>query len=84
MPMLLHMMIIGVWGVTLVSHTRRLLRLARVAQLRHWEETRLRMGFNRIWWWLGKDEFWSDVRSDCLKAIEISLMIFIIAWGMSQ
>jgi hypothetical protein len=84
MPMLLHLMIIGVWGVTLVSHTRRLLRLACVAQLRRWEETRLRMGFKRIWWWLGQDEFWLGVRNDSLKAIEISLMIFMIAWGMSQ
>jgi hypothetical protein len=84
MPVLLHLVMIGVWGITLVSHTRRLFRLARVAQLRNWEDTRLRMGLNRIWWWLGQNEFWVGVKADCLKALEISLMIFLIAWGMSQ
>lgn len=82
MPMLLHLMLAGVWASTLVIHTRRLFRLACVEQLRNWEETRLRSGFNRIWWWLGQDEFWAGVRPDCLRAIEITTMIFVIAWGM--
>lgn len=85
MPVLLHLVMISVWGLTLVSSTRRLLRLAKVAQLRNWEEeTRLRRGWNRIWWWLGQDTFWAGVRIDALKAIEISLIIFLIAWGMGR
>jgi len=45
MPVLLHLVMISVWGLTLVSSTRRLLRLAKVAQLRNWgEEIRLRGG----------------------------------------
>jgi hypothetical protein len=83
MPLLLHLMIAGVWASTLVIHTRRLFRLARVEQLRNWEERRVRSGLNRIWWWLGQDEFWRGVLPDCLRAIEISALIFIIALGMS-
>lgn len=84
MPLLLHLVMTSVWGMTFVIHTRRLLRLARVEQLRNWEQTRVRVGLNRIWWWLGQDEFWHGVMPDCLKAVEVSVMIFLIAWGMSQ
>lgn len=82
MPLLLHLVIAGVWASTLINHTRRLFRLACVEQLRNWEEERVRSGLNRIWWWLGKDEFWNEVQADCVKAIEITLLIFLIAWGM--
>jgi hypothetical protein len=83
MALLLQLMIAGVWATTLVMQTRRLFRLACVAQLRQWEEVRLRSGINRIWWWLGQDEYWRGVQPDCLKAIELSLMIFLIGWGMT-
>jgi hypothetical protein len=83
MPMFLHLVMVGVWGVTLVAHMRRLFRLACVNQLRNWEDTRVRMGLNRIWWWLGQDEFWRGMRYDCMKALEVSLLIFMLAWGMS-
>lgn len=84
MSVVLHLLIVGVWGLTLVTHTRRLLRLARVEQLRNWGDEARRLGLNRIWWWLGQDEFWHGVRLDCLKAIEVTVMIFLIAWGMGQ
>ncbi|MFV9507661.1 MAG: hypothetical protein AB4911_24180 [Oscillochloridaceae bacterium umkhey_bin13] len=84
MPLLLHLVMMGVWSMTVAIHTRRLLRLARVEQLRNWEDTRVRMGMSRIWWWLGQDEFWRGVMPDCLKAVEVSVMIFLIAWGMSH
>lgn len=83
MALLLQLIIAGVWASTIVVHTRRLFRLACVAQLQKWENIRLRSGLNRIWWWLGKDEFWNGVRADSQRAIEISLMIFLIAWGLS-
>jgi hypothetical protein len=84
MPMLLQLLLAGVWASTVVIHTRRLFRLACVAQLRRWEEERLRSGLNRLWWWLGQDEFWDDVRRDSLRAIELTTMIFLIAWGMAS
>lgn len=85
MPLLLHLMMAGVWASTVVVHTRRLFRLARVEQLARWEnEVRLRSGVNRIWWWLGQHEYWRGVIPDCLRAMEITVMIFLIAWGMSQ
>ncbi|GAB4446070.1 MAG: hypothetical protein OHK0015_48960 [Chloroflexi bacterium OHK40] len=82
MALLLHLMLAGVWASTIVIHTRRLFRLACVEQLRRWEDERVRTGLNRIWWWLGQDEFWRGVLPDSLRAIEITTMIFIIAWGL--
>ncbi|MGQ9926159.1 MAG: hypothetical protein ACUVS4_04725 [Chloroflexaceae bacterium] len=85
MPLLLHLMMAGVWASTVVIHTRRLFRLARVEQLARWEDhVRLRSGANRIWWWLGQQEFWHGVIPDCVRAMEITAMIFLIAWGMSR
>lgn len=83
MTLLVQLIIVWVWSMTFVIHTRRLLRLARVEQLRHWDDSRRRR-LNRIWWWLGQDEFWHGVRPDCLKAIELTIMIFLLAWGMSR
>lgn len=82
MAMLLNLMLAAIWASTLVIHTRRLFRLACVEQLRRWEAERLRSGLNRIWWWLGQDEFWRGVTPDCLRAIELTAMIFVIAVGM--
>lgn len=84
MALLLQFVIAAVWASTVIVHTRRLFRLACVTQLRRWDDqVRLRSGLNRVWWWLGQEEFWRDVRPDCLRAIEVSLMIFLIAWGGS-
>ncbi len=84
MSVLLQLMMVGVWCTTFVMQTRRLLRLARVEQLRNWGDDARRMGLNRIWWWLGQNEFWHGVRPDCMKAIELTAMIFLLAWGISQ
>lgn len=83
MATLFQLIIAGVWAGTLVTHTRRLFRLACVAQLRAWERQPVRSGLSRVWWWLGKDEFWDAVRIDCLRAIELTAMIGLIAWGMA-
>jgi hypothetical protein len=83
MPVLLQLLLAGVWASTVIVHMRRLFRLACVAQLRNWEEVRLRSGWNRIWWWLGQDEFWTRVRYDTWQAIQVTLMIFLIAWSFS-
>lgn len=84
MSVLLQLLVVGVWGLTLVTSTRRLLRLARVGQLRNWGDDARRYGRSRIWWWLGQDEFWHGVRLDSLKALELTAMIFLLAWGISQ
>jgi hypothetical protein len=83
MALLFQLLIAGVWASTVIVHTRRLFRLAHVAQLSRWEDVRLRSGVNRLWYWLGQDEFWRGVQPDCVRAIEVSLMVFLIAWGMS-
>jgi hypothetical protein len=83
MALLLQLMIAVVWATTLILQTRRLFRLACVAQLREWQEVRLRSGLNRIWWWLGQQEYWRGVRIDCIKAIELSLMVFLIGLGLA-
>ncbi|NJM05774.1 hypothetical protein HC891_05625, partial [Candidatus Gracilibacteria bacterium] len=49
----LQLMVVCVWAATMTVHTRRLLRLACVEQLRRWEGLRVRSSLNRIWWWLG-------------------------------
>jgi hypothetical protein len=85
MAVLLQSVIAGIWMFALITHTRRLLRLARVEQLRNWGEpsrNRIRTGINRIWWWLGQDEFWNGVQIDGLRCIELTLMIFLAAWGL--
>lgn len=84
MSVLLQLMVVGVWSMTFVTQTRRLLRLARVEQLRNWGDESRRLGLNRIWWWLGQNEFWHGVQADSLKAIELTAMIFLIAWSISQ
>lgn len=82
MATIMHLLVAGVWATTMIIHTRRLFRLACVTQLRKWEKVRLRSGLNRIWWWLGQDEFWDKLRIDTLRSIEITMMVFLIAWGM--
>lgn len=84
MSVLLQVLMVGIWALTFVTHTRRLVRLARVQHLHKWREDPRRTGLNRIWWWLGQDEFWHGLAPDTLKAIELTVMIFLIAWGMSQ
>lgn len=84
MSTLLQLMVVGVWGLTFVNQTRRLLRLARVEGLRNWGDDARRYGLNRIWWWLGQDEFWHGLRPDCAKALELTMLIFLVAWGISQ
>jgi hypothetical protein len=84
MALLLQLVITGIWASTVLVHTRRLFRLACVSQLSRWDEqVRLRSSLSRMWWWLGQDEFWRGVRPDCLRAIELSLIIFLLAWSVA-
>lgn len=83
MASLFQFIIASIWGAALTIHTRRLFRLACVEQLRRWEELRFRSSLQRIWWWLGQDEFWRDVRVDCMRCLQLTLMVFLVAWGIS-
>jgi len=82
MSMLLQLFITAIWGALLISSTRRLLRLAHVEQLQHWGRIRLRLGLNRMWWWLGQHEYWQQVRADSAICLQLTLMIFVIAWSI--
>ncbi|MFP4441434.1 MAG: hypothetical protein ACLFVO_29750 [Chloroflexaceae bacterium] len=81
MTHMLLLVISTIWAATLIIHTRRLFRLAKVEQLQR--DLRFRVGLNRIWWWLGQDQFWQDVHMDGVRAIQLTLSIFLVAWGLN-
>ncbi|MBO9310857.1 hypothetical protein QTO31_15165 [Chloroflexus sp. MS-CIW-1] len=85
MEMLLQLLVAGAWMFTLVNGLRRLVRLARVSHLQRWDNhVRVRSGLNRIWWWLGQEEFWRMARSDVAYALQISLLVFLFVWHMAN
>ena len=69
-----------VWAATIGVHARRLLRLAHVeigagqGMFRH--------QLDRIWWWLGRADFWCDVQRDCLQSLQLTILIFLLATMM--
>ena len=73
--------VVGMWAATLIIHTRRLLRLAQLETLEVWQGKRLRGKLMRVWWWLGRDEYWRAVQVDGARCIQMTLMIFLMAWG---
>ena len=75
--MLVQVGIIGLWATMLVLHTRRLFRLAHVEA--HRQNKPLRQQLSRVWWWLGREEFWRNVQHDALRCLELTLMVFLIA-----
>jgi hypothetical protein len=79
--MIVQLAIVTIWGVMLGIHTRRLLRLAQVQTIDSLRNHPLRHRLNRVWWWLGREEFWRMVHLDCLRCVQLTLMIFLLAWG---
>lgn len=79
MSILLQLMIVGAWGAALAIQTRRLLRLASVT-VTSGDSQLLRQKARRVWWWLGRDEFWRDACSDIARCLELTLMIVVMAW----
>jgi hypothetical protein len=79
--MLVQLVIVGLWGAMLAIHTRRLLRLAQVESLAQWGERSLRPKLNRMWWWLGREEYWRAVQVDGLRCMQLTFMLFLIVWG---
>jgi len=80
--LIVQLAIVGIWSAMLVIHTRRLLRLAQVESLAQWGERRLRPKLNRVWWWLGREEYWSAVQVDVLRCMQMTLIMFLMAWGL--
>jgi hypothetical protein len=71
--------VIVIWGTMLWYHGRRLARLAQIET----DPTRpLRGHLQRVWWWLGREEYWRAVQPDGLRCVQATLMIFLMAWGV--
>ena len=79
---IVQLVIVGMWSAMLVIHTRRLLRLAQVELLAQWGERKLRPKLNRVWWWLGREEYWRAVQVDVLRCVQMTFMMFLLAWGI--
>jgi hypothetical protein len=37
---------------------------------------------HRVWWWLGREEFWHKVQADTCHCPEIMVMILLLAWRL--
>lgn len=81
--MVVQLIIIGVWSAMIGSHTRRLLRLAQAISFTSLHERPLRRRLDRVWWWLGREEFWRNVQADSVRCVQLTLMILLLAWGVS-
>jgi hypothetical protein len=78
--MLIQVVIVAMWGAVLALHTRRLLRLAHAEVESGTLDQHLRRRMHRVWWWLGRDEFWRKVQDDTCHCLQITLMLFLLAW----
>jgi hypothetical protein len=79
---LLQLAIVTAWAATILRHTRRLFRLAQVNTARAAQDQTVRPLANRIWWWLGREEFWRTVQEDGFRCLEITLMVFLLVYGL--
>ena len=80
--LIVQLVIVGMWAAMLIVHTRRLLRLAQVESLAQWGERRLKPKLNRVWWWLGREEYWRAVQVDVLRCMQMTVIVFLMAWGV--
>jgi hypothetical protein len=80
--MFVQLAIVAMWGCILVVHTRRLLRLAQVDAPALWREQNRRVRLARVWFWLGREEFWRAVQADGARCMQLTLMVFMLAWGL--
>jgi hypothetical protein len=81
MGAVIQLLLIGVWGAAVGLHLRRLYRLAVVpvaADRSHF----VRRKAQRMWWWLGRDEFWEALRRDTLRCLEATLMLALISLSL--
>lgn len=77
-----HIAVIALWGATIAIHLRRLFRLARVQvpAVRSGGEG-LRREAERVWWWLGRHEFWRALQDDTLTCLQITVLLFLWLMG---
>jgi hypothetical protein len=73
--------VIVIWSLMIGFQVRRLLRLSSAEVVARWGG-RLRQRIGRMWWWLGREEFWLGVQSDVLRCLQMTLMVFLAAWGV--
>jgi len=79
---LLQLAIVAAWAATILRHTRRLLRLAHVNSAWTSQDQRVRPLTSRIWWWLGREEFWRTVHVDAYHCVETTMMVFLLVYGL--
>jgi hypothetical protein len=79
---IVQIVIIAMWSAMLVIHTRRLLRLAQFETLAQWGERNLKPKLNRVWWWLGREEYWRAVQIDGVRCMQLTFMMFLMVWGV--
>jgi hypothetical protein len=72
--------ITALWAATISLHTRRLLRLAHVAV--SGTRTELRQQLRRVWWWLGRKEYWSALENDLRYCLQLTILLLLLAWGL--
>ena len=78
--MLFEVAIAVIWAALLALHTQRLFRLAYAHVESGTPNHQLRRRMHRAWWWLGREEFWGKVQADTCHCLEITLMLFLLAW----
>ncbi|NOK63828.1 MAG: hypothetical protein GFH27_549283n60 [Chloroflexi bacterium AL-W] len=77
--MIVQIVIICIWAVMLGAHTRRLCRLARVEVSRNRQRGPIRQQLGRMWWWLGREEFWENVQVDSFRCVQVTVMLLVTA-----
>jgi hypothetical protein len=80
MVAVVQLLLISVWGVPLALHLRRLYRLAAVPVSAD-RALFVRSKARRMWWWLGRDEFWGAMRYDALRCVEVTVLVALLAVG---
>jgi hypothetical protein len=80
MATLIELALIALWGAVLGVHSRRLLRLALIHK--GWDSKPLEGALRRVWFWLGREEFWQSVRRDSAQCLQLTLMLFALIWTL--
>jgi hypothetical protein len=78
---LVQLAIAGAWAATILRHTRRLLRLAHANPAWTSQNQTVRPLANRIWWWLGREEFWGTVQVDACYCLETTIIVFLLVYS---
>lgn len=79
--LIIQLMIIGLWAFMLGIQARRLYRLAQLETLNAWERG-WRRKLVRVWWWLGREEYWQGVQNDGLCCMQLTCMLMLMFWGV--